>query len=59
MLSVCQLKDMWNFLLHRGDAARIFALYDICQLFGQLWMEFLYQHAFPNDIDSNAGIYIA
>ena len=38
--SVCQFEDMRNFLFYGCDAARIFAVNDVCQLFGQLRMEF-------------------
>ena len=50
---------MGNLLLHRGDAARVFALDDIRQPFGQLRMYLFHANAVLYDIDGYVGVNIA
>ena len=57
--SVCQLKDMVDFLFHCGDTAGIFAENDVCDLFGQFRMEFLHLFAVLNDADCHVGVHVA
>ena len=56
---ICQFEDMRDLLFDRCDTARVVALDDICQFFGQLRVEFFHTSAVFDDIDCYVRVDIA